>query len=392
MITRIECCNVMKEFQAKHYSGEFSSNIVQSFINNISFPKTLDELYWFATEHNGMFNVENVLYDEVTTWTSPKWAKIGDIVFFMHSKTAKSTITKLRTQLYSGKDSIPKKKFNLLMDWINRGLDLYSKYGGKIFAIGRVIGAPEYIPDTDDYEDSSVYHWGSRIYSEIELFVLEKPIHISEFNDFIFVSRQSGITPVFGKEFIRLKEIISLKNKTPEYFAKSIATPLPLTKINSENWLEITEDYRRSFMLESQFRSYYVDYLLGTISDRKTIYKECRCVKPNNPNTFADNVIYINGKFVTVEVTLSIHAEPNIKGQVEQYCDTDEIYIDSKHNVKITPKQIYNKNVIVIDTEDIYIFNVEDYELKHISSLNDLTSVSDLKKLKEDIIMELVQL
>ena len=103
-------------------------------------------------------------------------------------------------------------------------------------------------------------------------------------------------------------------------------------------------------------------------------------------------MIYINGKFVTVEVKLSIHAEPNIKGQVEQYCDTDEIYIDSKHNVKITPKQIYNKNVIVIDTEDIYIFNVEDYELKHISSLNDLTSVSDLKKLKEDIIMELVQL
>ena len=390
MISRFESNNIIKEFQVRHSLSEHSNDIVQSFINNISFPKTLDELYFFATEH-GSFNVEDVLYEDETVWTSPKWAKIGDIVFFMHSKTAKSTITSLRTQLNNERDDISKKKYNILMDWINRGLDLYSQYGGKIFAIGKVIGAPEYITDSDDdYEDASFYHWGSRIYSEIEVFVLETPIDISEFNDFIFVSRQSGITPVFGKEFIKLRDLITSKNETPEYFLRSIATPLPLTKINSDNWLEITDEYRRSFMLESQFRSYYVDYLLSAISDRKTIYKECRCVKKNNPNTFADNVIYINGKYVPVEVKLSIAAEPNIKGQVENYCDTDEIYIDSKRNKKITPNQIYNKNVIVIDTDDIYVFNSDDYELKHILSLNNLTATSDLQVLKKAIINELV--
>ena len=390
MISRIESCNLIKEFQVKHRLSEHSDTIVQSFINNISFPKTLDELYWYATQH-GSFNVEDVLYESETVWTSPKWAKIGDIVFFMHSKTAKSTITRLRTQLYKEKDNIPKNKFKTLIDWINRGLGLYSQYGGKIFAIGRVIGAPEYIADSDDdYEDASFYHWGSRIYSEIEVFVLETPICISEFNDFIFVSRQSGITPVFGKEFIKLRDLIASKNETPKYFLSSVATPLPLTKINSENWLEITEEYRRSFMLESQFRSYYVDYLLSAISDRKTIYKECRCVKQNNPNTFADNVIYINGKYIPVEVKLSVAAEPNIKGQVENYCNTDEIYIDSKRNKKTLPNQIYNKNVIVIDTEDIYVFNVDDYDMKHIISLNSLATVHDLQKIKKAIIKELV--
>lgn len=390
MISRFESNNIIKEFQVRHSLSEHSNDIVQSFINNISFPKTLDELYHFITERE-MFDVESIFEYETVWWTSPKWTKIGDSVFFMHSKTAKSTITSLRTQLNNDRDYISKKKYDILMEWINRGLDLYKQYGGKIFAIGRVIGAPEYFADSDDdYEDNSFYHWGSRIYSNIEVFVLETPIDISEFNDFIFVSRQSGITPVFGKEFIKLRDLIASKNETPEYFLSSVATPLPLTKINSDNWLEITDEYRRSFMLESQFRSYYVDYLLSAISDRKTIYKECRCVKKNKPNTFADNVIYINGKYVPVEVKLSISAEPNIKGQVENYCNTDEIYIDSKRNKKITPNQIYNKNVIVIDTEDIYIFNSDDYELKHILSLKELISTFNLQKLKKSIIEQLI--
>ena len=383
MIIKFESSNILKEFQGNRGLSEFSNKIVQSFINNISFPKTLDELYYFITERE-IYDVESILEDETVWWTSPKWAKVGDVVFFMHSKTAKSTITSLRTQLNNDKDYISKKKYNILMEWINRGLDLYKQYGGKIFAVGKVIGSPEYLD-----EESDLNHWGSRIYSEIEVFVLDNPIDISEFNDFIFVSRQSGITPVFGKEFIKLRDLIASKNEIPEYFLKSVATPLPLTKINSENWIEITEEYRRSFMLEYQFRSYYVDYLLSAISDRKTIYKECRCIKGTNPNTFADNVIYINGKYITVEVKLSIKTEPDIKGQVKNYCYTDEICIDSKRNKIITPAQLFNKKVIVIDRDDIYIFDADDYELKHVFSLNNLTKSSDLKKLKNTIICEL---
>ena len=143
-------------------------------------------------------------------------------------------------------------------------------------------------------------------------------------------------------------------------------------------------------MLESQFRSYYTDYLLCEVSDRKTIYRECRCIKKDNSDTFADNVIYINGKYVPVEIKLSISAESNIKGQVKNYCNTDEIYIDTKRNKKINPNQIYNKNVIVIDTEGVYIFNSDNYELKHILSLNALTNISDIQMLKKNILKELV--
>ena len=179
------------------------------------------------------------------------------------------------------------------------------------------------------------------------------------------------------------------KNITPYYFEESIATPLPLTKINHVNWIEITEEYRRSFMLESQFRSYYVDYLLESIGDRKTIYKECRCVKGNNPNTFTDNVIYIKGRYLPIEVKLSIAVESDIKDQVNQYCNTDEIYIDSKKGRKVIPNQIYNNNVLVIDTEDVYMFDSRKYNLFHVQSLNQLKTKDDVKKLNDIIINHL---
>lgn len=389
MIESVVCSDFTKEFQIRRKQDGIVNNKVQSFISNISFPKSLDELLWYATEH-GCYNVENILNDVITTWTSPKWAKIGDIVFFMHAKTAKSTITKLRTQLLNKKDNISTDKFELLYDWINIGLDLYKQYGGKIFAVGRVIGAPEYIADdNENYEDSSFYHWGSKIYSEIELYVLDNPIDISEFNDFIFISRQSGITPVFGKEFVQLKELVMLKNSVPQYFSDSISTPLPLARINAENWIGISEEYRRSFMLESQFRSYYVDYLLSAIGDRKTIYKECRCVKKSNPASFVDNIIYLNGKYLPVEVKLSVEQEKDIKGQVTKYCNTDEIIIDSKSGRKIMSNQVYNKNVLIIDTYNIYIFNCEKYEYDTVFSLNDLRVKDDLKTIKNCILTKL---
>ena len=73
---------------------------VEAFVNNISVPKSLDELYKYFLDGNDAQNlVKEVINEGVTCWTSPKWAKWGDIVLFMHSKTANSTLTSLRTQV-----------------------------------------------------------------------------------------------------------------------------------------------------------------------------------------------------------------------------------------------------------------------------------------------------
>ena len=167
---------------------------VQAFVNNISFPNTLDELEYFADK----FNVEEILTVDETEWSAPKWVVPGDIVFFFHAKTAISRITKLETELRHEKDSFPEEEHEWLWNALQRARGLYKNYGGKIFAVGRISGRSIY----DLQEGDEIFHWSSRFYAPIDrLYVLEHPLDISEFSDFIFLSRQSAITPVIGSDF-----------------------------------------------------------------------------------------------------------------------------------------------------------------------------------------------
>ena len=87
-----------------------------------------------------------------------------------------------------------------------------------------------------------------------------------------------------------LSEDIGRVNLIPEYVKSSIARPIPLRSINEENWIEIANDYRRCFILEKQFRKFYVDYLIREIGDQKRFFTECRCQRqsticPKNQRT-----------------------------------------------------------------------------------------------------------
>ena len=76
-----------------------------------------------------------------------------------------------------------------------------------------------------------MYHWSSRVYAPIDrIYVLQQPIDISEFSDFLPISTRGAITPVVGSDFDRLKRIIASKNNTPQYLKESRAIPLPLKK------------------------------------------------------------------------------------------------------------------------------------------------------------------
>ena len=138
---------------------------VQAFINNISFPTTINELEYFATQV-GMFNVEDILNEDTVIWTVPRWAKINDIVFFMHAKTANSIISKVRTELKKTRNCYSDEKYDLLIKWLDRGKALHNLYGGKIYAIGRVSGAPEYEMSVMEEPTSFQFHWKSRVYAK----------------------------------------------------------------------------------------------------------------------------------------------------------------------------------------------------------------------------------
>ena len=349
---------------------------VQSFITNISFPKTLSEFYYFL-EDDFHFNVDDVLKEEYLEWTAPRWCKKGDIVFFMHAKTAISIITRLRTEYLKKKDIYSEQDQELFEKGIQHALDNYKKFGGKIYAIGRVTDPTVY---DNFYREDVELHWRGRVYAPIsDIIVLDNPIDISEINDFIFISRQSAITGVFGKEYIKLKELILSKNKTKNYFEKSISAVLPIKDINKTNWLKLSNEFRRGFFLESQFRSYYTDYLLEVLTDNK-VYKECSCKSSNNPDCFVDNIIMFKNKPLLVEIKLNISNEKDLPGQMNKYCNCKNILLGNKN---ISINDCYNSKAIVIDTNNIYLFDNVTKDIIPIIKLDDIKTNEDIKIVKK---------
>ena len=355
----------------KEHEYNTMSKYVNAHINNISFPKTIEHLEEFIYEH-GCYNVEDVINeagDGYTIWTVPRSSVVGDIVLYFHAKTAIQWIRKLETATQTldiNAHDIP-----LIKDWLKRARDLYNLYGGKIFAVGRVSSRPE----ADDYGDS--YHWGGRIYAKIEdIYILENPIDITDFNSFILISRQSSITPLPSKEFEKLKQIIISNNPNiPEYFINSKIGDYNLSKINQHNFLNITNFYRKRFPLEISFRSYYVDYILKVLSGKK-VYRECQCYTPQTPLARVDNVFEFNGKKILLEVKLNIDLENDLISQLNQYIKANYIYLSSDSNKCITDFE--KQFMFVIDVYSVYKYMVADNKLVKVFDLDDLRNNDDI--------------
>ncbi len=356
---------------------------VQAYISNISFPDSLDEVYDYAH----FFNMEMITNgddgeyeDRKTSWTAPKWCKKGDIVFFMHAKTANSKISKLKNELLSNRKCYSNSTFWTIMNALIRAKKIHDIYGGKIFAIGKISENPVY-----EKMDNENLHWRSNIYAPIDdIFLLENLIDISEFSVELTVSRQSSITPVFGEKFDFIKNLILRKNSIVEnYFIDSVAESMPLYKLNDDNWLKIVNCHRRNFFLEAQFRVFYVDRFLKILGDTKAFYRECGCKKENKSKTFVDNVIKMNGKYLPVEIKLSVTAEKDINSQLELYCNLKQLHLNTD---KIVIDNIYRSNVLVIDTDKIYIYCDKKKMLKEVFELDNIKSNKDIVKLRELII------
>ena len=349
---------------------------VQSVINNISFPKTIKELEHFVDEV-GHFNVEDVLLSSTVEWTMPKWTLTNDIVFFFHAKTAIQSIRRLESELNR---NIGIDNYDMLLQGLRHARDLYSKYGGKIFAIGHVLGRSFY----DDGEWQEGVHWRGRVYAEIgDITILQNPVKIDEFSSFISVSRHSAITPVVGTDFEKLKEIIARLNTIPSYLKESHASPLQLSCIDRRNFMKLSQNYRRSFFLEIQFRKFYVDFLLSAIADKKRIFAECACYRAGKLVGYADNGIYFNGKLTFVEVKLNFDAEPKLLEQLSKYTCVDSTTLEKTRSYSGDIEKNY---VIAIDTKRIVLFSAKTKELLFITELDQLKNETDLLKLRRSLI------
>lgn len=196
------------------------------------------------------------------------------------------------------------------------------EYAGKIYAVGVVNTSPEQF----NYEKYD--HWRYGILTEFDkCFVLGSPIDLSEFKDEVSFCLRGSFTYVLGPAFEYIKNLVASRNEVPDYFMNCVSVPIPLSKINDLNWLEVTNKYRRGFILEAQFRAYYVDKLLSWVGDRKKFYMECKCYHHDAHYTCVDNVIVFLGKYLPVEVKLNVSIEKDILGQCKSYCGCPHIEV-----------------------------------------------------------------
>lgn len=347
---------------------------VSAHINNISFPKSINELETFIYQ-NKRYNVEDIINESengYVIWTVPRSSAIDDIVLFFHAKTAIQWSRKLETAAKNIDDETHNK--DLIFEWLKRARTLYSKYGGKIFAIGRIDSPPEY-DNSDDYP----HHWSGRIYAKVcDICLLNVPIDISEFNSFILVSRQSAITQLPSKEYEKLKNIIVSKNRyVPDYFLNDKIGDDALFKTNIDNFLTINRARRKRFLLEADFRSYYVDYFLKVLSGKKC-YRECQCFSPSTPFARVDNIIEFCGKKILFEVKLNIELEKDLISQLNQYVYADYVILADGRNQK---EYDFEKNyMFVIDMYSVYKYITAERRIIKIFDLDDLKDAVDICK------------
>lgn len=349
-------------------------DFVNSFINNVSFPQTLEQ-FISVIDDKGCYDIQILMFEAEeengwVCWTSPRNCVIGDVVLFFHAKSAIKKIKRLENIV----KKLDPNEYNIdyLLDWLDDAKELYSMYGAKIFAMGRISSRPE--REDDEYFDK---YWGSRIYAKVEdLHILDNPIDFEEFNSFIYLARQSAITPLPSKEFELLKEIIHSKNPdVPKWFLNSKIGDYQLSKVNKDNFIELTSGYRKRFPLEVSFRSYYVDYFLKALA-RNKVYKECICCSEEHPLARVDNIFEYNGKKILLEVKLNIDLEKDLISQLNQYIGAEYVYLgDYKTENKIT------------DFEKDYMFVIDVYAVYKYSG-GKLVKMFDLDEIKcvEDIV------
>lgn len=351
---------------------------VQSYIANVSFPASLEEMEELVNGEYYM-DMEALLLFNDAKFTAPKWAAKGDIVFFYHAKSAITKIRHLKSLLKNESDKY-KQVYDEIVEYLETAEEIYKKYGGKIFAVGTVCEELEIVKD----DPREHLHWRSNIYAPINKITnLHFPVDKVKFEEYVKLSMQRTITPVPGTAFNGLRKLVLRYNDVP-FIEDCEASPIPLKDINDKNWMEVAKEYKRRFFLEIQFRKFYVDYLLKSLSDTKKIYSECSCWKNDAHTGFADNFITMNKKYLAVEVKLNIDTERDIQNQLEKYSFCNMVKLDKK--TTIYKKDIHQSYVLVIDMNKICIYNSTSKTMKKFADLDSLKCMYDVKKLRNEII------
>lgn len=347
---------------------------VQAFINSIALPGTIEDLLFFIKEGNHLLDPELILLNSSEVWSVPRWCKKGDIVLFMITVSSAQAISHVRAEMKKQRDYIQPDDYRILNFGVMREESIYDRYGGTIFAIGKVAGNIEIVSGD------------KRVYARVDnIVILDQPLHYDQFKGKVPVSKGGSITPVYSEKYSLLKDQMSQINSLPGYVLKSRSEPIRESCINRENWLEVAKNFRFHYTLEEQFRKAFVDYLLKDVSDNRKLYAECYCKNKKGQWGFIDNVVLFNGKYLPVEVKLNVDLEADLIGQVSKYCSLSFLKLTQDLSLNAPEDKTFPDKVIIIDTFGIYLYDDSAYDYQKIYDFFSLSTKDDLKTIRDTI-------
>ena len=115
---------------------------------------------------------------------------------------------------------------------------------------------------------------------------------------------------------------------------------------------------------------------------------ECRCQRSDINDSFMDYVMLFDGKYLPVEVKLSVPAEPNIIGQVSKYVFNSQVYLNTDGK-SVSGNDFHHGKVLILDTESLYMFDMTSGTVDKIYDLDNIRRLQDLEKVKRIIISKL---
>ena len=93
-----------------------------------------------------------------------------------------------------------------------------------------------------------------------------------------------------------------------------------------------------------------------------------------------------NGKYLPVEIKININTEADLFTQLEKYCSSDAIFTGTGTNNALNHARIYHNNVLVIDTEGVYLYSHDTQELKQVCRLESVHEIQDIAQARDNII------
>lgn len=174
-----------------------------AFITNFQAPAEMPDLE-DRFKRGGVSNIDMLLRRSqfpTLEWTVDKNAVVGDTVLFLCAKTSVDHIGHLCAQMKrAAQDG------SALGRFAAEQRALYKEYAGCIVAVGRVADKPF----QTEASGWAAPYWRSPWYAKIDrIRLLDTPVPICQFREFIAVSRTGAITRLNADQWGKLRDVIA---------------------------------------------------------------------------------------------------------------------------------------------------------------------------------------